>query len=583
MSPAPSPAFAPVHPEPRCPKASVLKIPKVLRKHPPLSAKILLNAAIVITCFCVLVAWVGVRLRAEMHEQKVDALRHLVEVAHSQLNEYDARVRSGELSLADAQKRARERLRNLHYDGKEYFWVNDMTPTMVMHPYKPEMEGKSLADFKDPDGKRLFVDAAALCRAQGEGPLEYRWPKPGESDPVAKISYVKLFEPWGWIVGTGTYVDGLQREMAGVTWTIVGVAALVAIGAALLMLMTSRSITRPINLGVAFARRLADGDLTQQLDLKREDEVGILADALNAMSENLQMLIGDVAEGIRSLSGSSVDLLAISGRMSSGAEDTTSRVDHVAAATEQMSAGMSSVSAAMTQAADAVHNVAGATEEMTATISDIARRSEQARVVAAAAVVEAGHATDRVHDLGAAAQDINEITAVISSISAQTNLLALNATIEAAHAGDAGRGFAVVAGEIKTLAKRTASATDDIRGKIAGIQSATAAGVEDIRRISVTVEEISGIITAIAAAIEQQAATSQAMAGDIAHAAAGLNEVSRNISQSSTAADSIATDVIGVSAVSADVMENSDRIRQSAQNLAVFAAGLQDKVGRFRT
>lgn len=555
----------------------------ILRKHPPLSTKILLNAAIVITCFCALVAWVGVRLSAEMHDQKVDALRHLVEVAHSQLNEYDARVRSGELSLPDAQKRARERLRNLRYDGKEYFWVNDMTPAMVMHPYKPELEGRSLADFKDPDGKRLFVDVAALCRARSEGPLEYRWPKPGESEPVDKVSYVKLFEPWGWVVGTGAYVDGMQSEMAGVTWTIVGVAVFVAVGAALLMLITSRSITRPINQGVAFARRLADGDLTQQLDLKRADEVGILADSLNAMSENLQMLIGEVADGIRSLSGSSADLLAISEQMSAEAEDTTLRVDNVAAATEQMSTGMSSVSAAMSRAADAVHNVAGATEEMTATISDIALRSEQARVVAAAAVVEAGHATDRVHDLGAAAQDINEITAVISSISAQTNLLALNATIEAAHAGDAGRGFAVVAGEIKTLAKRTASATDDIRDRIEGIQSATAAGVDDIRRISATVEEISGIITAIAAAIEQQAATSHAMAGDIAHAAAGLNEVNRNIAQSSTAADSIATDVIGVSAVSADVMENSGRIRQSAQDLAVFAAGLQEKVGRFRT
>lgn len=556
---------------------------KILRKHPPLSTKILLNAAIVITCFCALVAWVGVKLRAEMHEQQVAALRHLVEVAHSQLNEYDARVRSGELTLADAQKRARERLRNLRYDGKEYFWVNDLAPVMVMHPYKPELEGTSLAGFTDPDGKHVFTDMVALCRARGEGALEYRWPKPGEADAVGKVSYVKLFEPWGWVVGTGAYVDGLHSELADVTWTIVVVAALVAVGAALLMVGTSRSVTRPIRQGVDFARRLADGDLTQQLDLKRADEVGVLADSLNAMSLNLQMLIGDVADGVRALSGSSSDLLEISERMTSEAADTTLRVDSVAAATEQMSTGMTSVAAAMGQAADAVHNVAGATEEMTATISDIARRSEQARVVAAAAAVEAGHASERVHDLGAAARDISEITAVINAISAQTNLLALNATIEAAHAGDAGRGFAVVAGEIKVLAQRTAGATEDIRAKIDGIQAATAAGVDDIRRITGTVGEISDIITTIAAAIEQQAATSHAMAGDIAQAAAGLNEVNRNIAQSSTAADSIATDVIGVSAVSAEVTENSARIRQSARDLAEFAAGLQEKVGRFRT
>ncbi|MBM4132100.1 methyl-accepting chemotaxis protein, partial [bacterium] len=274
-----------------------------------LSTKILLNSAAIIVCFCLVVGWLARSLRDEIVAEKVAALSQLVEVAHSQLVEYDERVRSGELTVADAQEQARQRLRNLRYEGKEYFWINDRTPVMVMHPYKPELEGKSLENTADPDGRYLFREMVAVCREKGEGVVRYRWPHPESTAPVAKLSYVKEFEPWGWIVGTGIYIDGLNRQLASTLIPVLVFSLLAAAGSFAVSVFTSRSITRPIGEGVAFARDLAAGDLTRQLDLRRRDEVGALAESLNRMGADLQMMISDIADGVRTLSASSTELL----------------------------------------------------------------------------------------------------------------------------------------------------------------------------------------------------------------------------------------------------------------------------------
>ena len=143
-----------------------------------------------------------------MNEKK-EQTHKMVEVVYSILESYYNKVINGEIDDAiSAKKNVLEQIKVLRYDGDNYFWINDMHPKMIMHPFKTELDGQDLSDFQDPNGKHLFVAfVEEIVREKGEGMVPYLWSKPGEDDPVAKVSYVKLFQPWDWVIGTGIYVD----------------------------------------------------------------------------------------------------------------------------------------------------------------------------------------------------------------------------------------------------------------------------------------------------------------------------------------------------------------------------------------
>ena len=125
-------------------------------------------------------------------------------------SEYAA-SQSGQLSVEAAQADAQHALAAMRYGDGDYFWINDMQPRMIMHPLKPEMNGRDLSDYKDPTGKKLFVEMAQVAQASGSGFVSYEWPKPGKDAPQPKLSYVAEFKPWGWVIGTGVYVDDLNE------------------------------------------------------------------------------------------------------------------------------------------------------------------------------------------------------------------------------------------------------------------------------------------------------------------------------------------------------------------------------------
>ncbi len=137
-------------------------------------------------------------------------LKNLIDVAFGVL---ESTMERADLSLDQKKSLALKTIRQLRYDGNDYFWINDLTPKMIMHPFKPELDGKNLTDFEDPDGKNLFVEMVKVCKAFGEGYVDYKWPKPGSDKPVPKISYVKLFEPLGWIIGTGVYLEVAEKDL----------------------------------------------------------------------------------------------------------------------------------------------------------------------------------------------------------------------------------------------------------------------------------------------------------------------------------------------------------------------------------
>jgi methyl-accepting chemotaxis protein len=219
---------------------------------------------------------------------------------------------------------------------------------------------------------------------------------------------------------------------------------------------------------------------------------------------------------------------------------------------------------------------------MTATIGEIANNSEKARRVTEDATRQAARINQQMDQLGAAAREIGKVTDTINQISSQTNLLALNATIEAARAGSAGKGFAVVASEIKELAQQTAAATEDIKKRIAGVQSSTAGGIAEIGKISQVIQEVSEIVGSIAAAIEEQSTVTRNIARNIAEATAGVQDANIRVSETSQASAQIAQDIVGVDHAAGEMAEGSQQVKASATELSRVAERLRVSIQRFK-
>jgi methyl-accepting chemotaxis protein len=363
-----------------------------------------------------------------------------------------------------------------------------------------------------------------------------------------------------------------------------GTALALAIALAVFLLVL-RSVTVPLTEVVALIESVSCGDISRDVppaQLSRGDEIGILARALEKMVESLRSIVKEISNSSQTVSGFSEELLASSETMTRGSRDASEEAQSVSAATEQLSANTASVSTGMGQTATNLTAVVAATQEMTATIASIASDSEKASRIAGDASRQADRVTTDMAQLGQVAQAIGKVTDMISEISSQTNLLALNATIEAARAGSGGRGFAVVANEIKELAQQTARATDDIRGRIAGVQASVASGVAEIGKVSEVIREVSGIVTTIAAAIEVQATAAKGMARNVTEASVGVGDVTIRISEASGATQEIARNIARVNRVAADMAKGSEQVHDSAAGLSQVARQLEAKVGQFR-
>jgi methyl-accepting chemotaxis protein len=450
-----------------------------------------------------------------------------------------------------------------------YAYIYDQRGLVIAHP----KDKKLILDLNMNDlsfGKEMV--------AKGSGFIEYEW------KGVTKTVAFKKDELMGWTVGAGA--NNAELLAPAKSLGIVNLAlALVVVGIAVaVMLFLVRAMTKPINNAVERLKDIAqgEGDLTQRLEVTTRDEIGEMATWFNTFLQNQQAMIKDIADNARTLSKSSAELASISQQMASDADASSGRSNTVAAAAEEMSTNVNSVAAAMEQAATNLNMVASATEQMTASVGEIAQKSEKAREITGRAVSKAQGTSRKVEDLGNATQAISKVTEVITEISEQTNLLALNATIEAARAGEAGKGFAVVANEIKVLAKQTAEATLEIKKQIEGVQGSTRETVTEISEISDVINRVDEIVSAIAAAVEEQSVTTREISESIAQASSGIQEVNTNVAQSSEVTVSITRDISEVNQFSNEMTNSSSQVNASAGELSGLAEKINEMVGKFK-
>jgi len=262
--------------------------------------KILLVASLIVVAMAATAAWGFSQLADQLYRGKQEQVQHLVEAAWNIADAYAKDVAAGELTVEAAQEEAKHALTHLRYDGDNYFWVNDLDARMVMHPAKPELNGKDMSESRDPNGTALFQDFVKVAKEKGEGFTEYYWPKPGRDAPVPKVSYVKLVPEWGWVVGSGLYVDDIEDEL----WATLTLVLSVSVPAVLLVMLfaffIARQLSRSMGRIVKAADDLARGDLDQTLDVSGKDEVAAIAVAVTGVAEHMRSLAqvaSRVAEG----------------------------------------------------------------------------------------------------------------------------------------------------------------------------------------------------------------------------------------------------------------------------------------------
>ncbi len=400
-----------------------------------------------------------------------DATRQHVEVAHGVIAWAQAQEGSGKLTREQAQQLALRNLATLRYDRTEYFWVNDMQPRVLMHPIKPELDGKDVSGVKDPNGLALFQAFVAVVRAEGKGFVSYQWPKPGSDKPVDKVSYVMGFEPWGWVVGSGVYTGDLRQ----VAWTKAAWSAGIVTAALLLATYLFLCFYRVMDGGLRETRRhlraMTEGDLTTSPSPWGGDEAAQLMLELRSMQQSLRTMVLRVRR-------SSDEIVHSSSEIATGALDLSAR-------TEQAAANLEESAASMEQIASTVRSTAEHTQEA----SKVARHNAQTATQGGATMREV---VQTMEGIRGSSTKISEIIGTIDSIAFQTNILALNAAVEAARAGEQGRGFAVVASEVRTLAKRSADAAREIKTLIGRSVEQIEAGTRVVRTAGESISDIVG-------------------------------------------------------------------------------------------
>ncbi|TCA27939.1 HAMP domain-containing protein [Rhizobium leguminosarum bv. viciae] len=564
---------------------------------------------------------------SELEAERKAGLAQMDATALGIFDKYYKMEQAGTMTREQAQAAAKDVIGAMRYGADGYFWINDMRPTMVMHPIKPQLNGTDISQMKDPTGKFLFVEFVNKVKKDGKGFVDYLWPKPGADEPVLKYSYVAGFEPWGWIVGTGVYADDLaalyrQNAIWAALLCLLGAAATIAIAYAIV-----RSVTAPIaRLKAAMNAIAAEEASVEIAGSDRRDEIGQMAKvllvlrdsvdersalrgrederqrqteeerrgneaSLRSVSERQTQAMQALGVGLEKLAGGDLtvaigdigeDYAKLRGDFNAAVDALNGVIHAIAESSHVVNESASDISEATgnlskrtEQQAAALEETAAALDEITATVKTASERANEAREMVTETKASAGKSGEIVRNAVTAmgrieesSNRISQIISVIDEIAFQTNLLALNAGVEAARAGEAGRGFAVVAQEVRELAQRSANAAKEIKALISRSAAEVEGGVALVRSTGDALLEIEALVNRVNDHVVSIATAAREQS-------TGLNEINSSVNHMDQMTQQNAAMVEETTAASRTLADESTQLKTLLANFRLRGAGQQ--------
>ncbi|HZF71181.1 methyl-accepting chemotaxis protein [Sulfuricurvum sp.] len=535
-----------------------------------IKTKLTLLAVVIPLILVILVVFSLSTVKNELLDAKKTMLKTQIDTASALMVYYEKEASSGKMTQEAAQDAAKNAIKNLRYNGEEYFFILDTDIRGIMHPIKPKLDNTDLSDIKDPNGKKLFVEFGDVAKEHGEGYVDYMWAKPGNDTPLPKLSYVRLFNKWGWIVGTGVYIDDVENEFSSLASRMIGISLLLIAILIFAIIGLRRSITTKLSIMQTMAQELAsgNGDLTKRLNIPGNDEPGQTASSINAFIEATQQMVQSAKRSSEENASVATELSQTSLHIGHRMEDEAQLVQNIHFNTEhlitQLNLSKHDNEQTRTEIIAANETLTTSQRELNDMISMIRNSAEVETVFA-----------DKLHELTNSAHQISEVLSVIGDIANQTNLLALNAAIEAARAGEHGRGFAVVADEVRKLAERTQGSLTQTNATISmivtSIEEATVQMGQNVKQIQQIEEKSHFVGDSIAQAVTVVQQTTEAIKKLVSDADNNMSEV-----------ETMASGLANINELTRANARSIEEIASTAEHLSHVVEGLNNQLSRFR-
>ncbi|MBB5320413.1 methyl-accepting chemotaxis protein [Marinobacter oulmenensis] len=507
-------------------------------------------------------------MRQSLTDERTAQLDALLDTKIDLLETLNGRVRAGELTMDEARAEAKTLLESMTFGNDDYFFVLNSASILAAHGGDPEQVGRNLRDFQTEDGQFLFRDMAALLdskRARGE--FSYLWPKAGSDKPQPKLTVAKPFEPWGWVVGTGVYMDDLNsafmEDVIGMAMVLL--AALLVLTA--LSLFVGRSIIRPLDTIRGVMVQVADGNLKVRTQLEGKDELAAVGSRIDETLSVFHDLVQQIGRSASEVSDSARDLARSADETSKTLDEQAQEAEQLSTAMNEMAASVQEVARSAGETSSAIDNADHEADEGNHDVEETVERIQ-------ALAREVKEASEVIEALEGDTEQISQVLSEIQAISEQTNLLALNAAIEAARAGESGRGFAVVADEVRQLAQRTQGSTEEIRNMNERLQSAARKAVQVMERSRDRADESVDSAHHAGQELERivgQMARIKDMGIQVAAAAEEQSQVSEEMS----------ANLVRITQGSENTVAAANTVASSGDQLQSLSAELQKQINRF--